>query len=142
MDHNEKHDSPEERTAFRYTYSAKEQAELKRIREKYLTDTTPDEPDAMEQIRRLDAGVHRKATVISLSLGIICTLILGLGMSLVMTDIGESLAIAKPLIPGILIGLAGMIGVILAYPLYQHILQKERRKVAPEILRLSEELLK
>ena len=72
---------------FQYTYSAKEQNEINDIRKKYL----PKEEDKMAQLRRLDASVYRKGTVVSLVIGIIGALIMGAGMSLVMTDIGAKL---------------------------------------------------
>ncbi|MBR6624239.1 MAG: hypothetical protein IKK91_10155 [Ruminococcus sp.] len=116
---------------FSYTYSAKQQEEIKKIREKYAPQT----PDKMEQLRRLDAGVTRKGTVISLIAGIIGTLILGTGMSLCMvwTDM---------FLPGIIIGIIGIAVVSSAYPLYSHITKKERKKIAPEIIRLTDELMK
>ena len=75
MDNNEKKES------FTYTYSAKEQEELKKIRQKY----EPKEEDKMDQLRRMDASVTGKATVRALTVGIIGALIMGLGMSLVMS---------------------------------------------------------
>ena len=136
MNHNESN-------SFTYTYSAKEQAELKKIREKYLVDSRQPEDDKMAQIRRLDAGVTKKATVVALEVGILGTLIMGMGMSLVMTDFREILGAYRHmyLTVGILTGVVGMIGVLAAYPLYQHLMAKERRKVAPQILRLTEELM-
>ncbi len=65
---------------------------------------------------------------------------MGTGMSLVMTDLGAKLGMTSVLIPGIAIGITGMAGVIAAYPLYQFVLKKERAKVAPRILKLTEEL--
>ncbi len=129
---------------FQYNYSAKEQAELKKIREKYITDNKTTELSAMEKIRKLDSGVTQKGTVVALIIGIIGTLIMGFGMSLIMTDIKEILGSYRDmaLIIGIIIGFIGMVGVIVAYPLYQSITEKERKKVAPEILRLTDELMK
>ena len=46
------------------------------------------------------------------------------------------------IIVGIIIGLIGIVGVSLAYPFYSYILERERKKIAPEIIRLSDELLK
>ncbi len=130
-------------TGFRYTYSAKEQAELKRIREKYSTDIESPTLSAMDRIRKLDAGVTKKGTITALIVGIVGTLVMGLGMSLIMTDLMEFFGADRDtvLIVGILIGFVGMVGVIVAYPLFQHITTKERQKIAPEILRLTEELL-
>ena len=61
-------------------------------------------------------------------------------MSLVMTDLGEKIGIAGTSLIGVLIGIVGMIGVILAYPLYRRIIEKERKKIAPQILKLTDEL--
>lgn len=123
---------------FQYTYSAKEQNEINDIRKKYL----PKEEDKMEQLRRLDASVYRKGTMTSLIIGTLGALILGAGMSLIMTDLGAKLGMASTMVPGIVIGVVGMIGVCLAYPVYQAVTKHERERIAPEIIRLSDELLK
>lgn len=117
---------------FQYTYSAKEQEEVKRIRDKYL----PKEEDKMAQLRKLDAGVSQKATMYSIMIGMIGTLILGIGMCCCMVWGGNLF------VPGIVIGLIGMAATGAAYPIYSKILKKEREKIAPEILRLTEELMK
>ncbi len=125
---------------FNYTYSAEQQEEVEAIRKKYTEDETPTEADKMEQLRRLDASVTNKATVWSLCVGIVFALVMGFGMSLVMTDLGVKLGITSYLILGIVIGIVGMLGVIAAYPLYQFVLKRERKKKAPQILKLAEEL--
>ncbi len=132
-----------ENNGFNYTYSAKEQAELKKIREKYLADTKPTELDKMAQIKMLDASVTKGATIFSLCVGIIGALIMGFGMSLIMTDLKEILGshTDMAMILGIIIGLVGMVAILVAYPLYQYISERKRKKVAPEILRLTEELM-
>ncbi len=130
----------EKKETFTYTYSAAQQEEIAAIRKKYAADTQPAEADKMEQLRKLDAGVTNKASVVALCVGILSALIMGTGMSLVMTDLGVKLGMASPLIPGMIIGIAGMAGVIAAYPLYQLVLKKQRAKVAPQILKLTEEL--
>ncbi len=128
---------------FNYTYSAKEQAELKKIRDKYLADTKPTELDKMAEIRKLDASVTKGASVCALCLGIVGALIMGFGMSLIMTDLRAVFAMngATALAVGIVIGLVGMACVIAAYPLYQYIREKRRKRIAPEILRLTDELM-
>lgn len=129
-----------EKETFNYTYSAKEQEEIKAIRKKYAT---PEEnEDKMTQLRRLDAAVTQKATTVSLVFGIIGTLIMGAGMSLIMTDIGNILGRTLALIIGITTGIIGIILACLAYPIYNRTLKKEREKIAPEIIRLSDELIK
>ncbi len=127
---------------FNYTYSASEQQEIEKIRKKYISDKSDGEQDKMEQLRRLDAGVTNKAMIVSLCIGIIGALIMGTGMSLIMTDLGEILGLSSTFVIGIILGIIGMIGVILAYPLYQYVIKKERRKIAPQILKLTEELSK
>ena len=131
-----------EKNGFTYTYSAKEQAELKRIREKYSPAT--EEETKMERLRRLDAGVTQKAQVVSLVFGIIGALLLGFGMSMCMTNLGEILGSHRDLamVVGIIIGIVGGILSSLAYPMYNHIVKREREKIAPEIIRLTDELMK
>ena len=125
---------------FKLTYSAKEQEELRKIRQKYV----PKEVDRMEQLRKLDAGVTRKAVVISLVAGIIGALVLGFGMSLIMTDVGETLGLYGKIqvVLGVVIGMIGVVLVSVAYPIYNRIARKERERIAPEIIRLTDELMK
>lgn len=130
----------EQNETFNYTYSAEQQKEIETIRKKYIADTNNNEVNKLEQLRRLDYGVTKKATIISLSVGILSVLVMGSGMSLVMTDLGEKIGIAGTSLIGVLIGVVGMIGVILAYPLYRRIIEKERKKIAPQILKLTDEL--
>ena len=127
---------------FNYTYSAKEQDEIKAIRKKYAA---PEETeDKMAQLRRLDASVTQKAQAVSLVFGVIGALILGFGMSLAMTNLGEILGSYRgmAMLFGIIIGIVGIVLVSLAYPLYNRIVKKEREKIAPEIIRLTDELMK
>ena len=130
----------ENKEGFEFTYSAKEQEEIKRIRKKYATPV--EEEDKMAQLRRLDAGVYSKATTAALVIGIIGALVMGLGMSLVMTDIGVALGTILAMIVGVGIGVIGVVLICLAYPMYTRTLKKEREKIAPEILRLTDELMK
>ena len=127
----------ENKEGFSFTYSAQQQKEVEAIRKKYL----PREADKMEQLRRLHAIPTQKAQAVSLAVGIIGALIMGTGMSLVMTDISAALG-SLAMVIGILVGIVGMVLVALAYPLYNRVLKSQREKIAPEILRLSDELLK
>lgn len=130
----------EKNEGFSFTYSAAQQQELENIRSKYL----PEEEDKMEQLRRLHRSTLKKAKKFAVALGVIGALIMGTGMSFAMTDLGEILgAYSNLAIPiGIVIGIVGMIMVALAYPAYNRVLKKERARIAPEILRLTDELLK
>ena len=130
----------EKNEGFSFTYSAEQQKEVEAIRKKYL----PKEEDKMEQLRRLHQIPTQKATSVSIAIGVIGALIMGTGMSLAMTDLGALLGSYRDLamLIGIVIGLVGMVMVTLAYPTYNRVLKKKREKIAPEILRLTDELLK
>lgn len=121
----------ENNQSFEFNYCAQEQEEIKKIREKYLP---PEERETkMDQLRRLDASVAQKGTVWSLILGIISALVMGVGMCCCM--VWNLFAV------GIAIGILGIAGVSMAYPLYTWLVQKERERMAPQILKLTEELM-
>ena len=122
---------------FTYTYSAKQQEEIKRIRKKY---SAPEE-NKMDQLRRLDQRATQKAQAWAIAVGVIGALILGTGMSLAMTELSGFLG-GTAMFIGIPVGLIGIVLVALAYPVYTRTLKKERQRIAPEILRLSDELMK
>ena len=113
---------------FEYTYSAPEQEEIRRIREKYL----PKEESTLEKLRRLDAQVERPGTVVSLVLGITGTLVFGVGLCCCL--VWNLFAL------GIMAGVIGIAMLGCAYPAYARITRKQREKMAPEILALAEEL--
>lgn len=119
-----------ENNTFNYTYSAKEQGEIEKIRKKYM----PVEQDKLAYVKKLDRSVTNKATTWSLVFGIVGALIMGSGMSLCMV------ASKTFMVLGIVIGLIGMAVLSVAYPLYTRILKKERERIAPEILRLTDEI--
>ena len=126
-----------ENNSFEYTYCAKQQQEVEEIRKAYL----PKEEDKMDELRRLHAMPNKKALSAALTVGIIGALILGTGMSLCMTELGTVLG-NYAMVAGIIVGIAGMGIVAMAYPLYSRTIKKEREKIASEILRLSDELLR
>ena len=115
---------------FEYTYSAKQQEEIERIRRKYM----PKEEDKMELLRKLDRDVTKPGTVWALVIGVLGCLLFGFGMScaLVWRD--------SLLIMGIVSGIAGMLVMGLALPVYQKITARQREKIAPQILALTKEL--
>ena len=127
----------ENNEGFSFTYSAQQQKEVEAIRKKYL----PQEENKMEQLRKLHAIPMQKAQTVSLAVGVIGAIVMGTGMSLAMTEIGAALGILA-MILGVVVGVVGMVLVAAAYPLYNRVLKKQREKIAPEILRLSDELLK
>lgn len=115
---------------FEYRYSAKQQEEIEAIRRKYL----PKEEDKIEQLRQMDKRVSHKGTIISIIIGVIGCLLLGIGMCCTMEWAG------RWFVPGIIIGVIGIVMIALAYPLYERITKKERKKIAPLILKLADEL--
>lgn len=119
MDNNEK---------FEYTYSAKQQVELETIRKKYL----PEKETKMDKLRRLDKSVTRPGTIISIIIGIAGTLIMGLGMCMCLEW--------QQFVLGIIFGLLGIAILAAAYPVFNKITQKQKEKIAPEILKLTEEI--
>ncbi|MBR0446248.1 MAG: hypothetical protein IIX23_03020 [Oscillospiraceae bacterium] len=121
---------------FILTYSSQQQKEVEAIRKKYL----PKEEDKMEQLRKLHSVPSTRAQTAALTIGIIGALIMGLGMSLIMTQLGAALGILATVL-GVILGIAGMICVALAYPIYNRVLRKQRQRIAPQILQLSDELL-
>lgn len=123
-----------EKKTYSYSYSSIENQEILRIREKYTE--TDKRGSKLEQLRKLDASVHKKATAVSIAIGIIGTLILGFGMSCV-TVWNE-----KMFVPGIIFGLIGIAGIVFAYPIYKRTAEKKRKEIAPLILKITDELLK
>lgn len=121
-----------EENKYNFTYSANEQREVKRIRDKYIKK----EENPMERLRRLDASVTQKGMTVSLIVGIVSVLILGVGMCCCL-EWSDTM-----FLPGVVIGAVGIVGMSLAYPLYKRITEKERERIAPEILRLTDELMK
>ena len=115
---------------FSYTYSARQQQEIKYIRQKY----EPQQENKMEQLRRLDRSAENPPMIIALATGILGALILGGGMSAVLVGT------AFWFIPGIIIGVVGLAIAGITYPLYLRMVKKYRDKAAPEILKILDEM--
>ena len=121
-----------DRECFAITYSAKQQEEVERIRSKYL----PKEESKMEQLIRLDKQTERPGTIASIVVGVLGMLVLGAGMSATLLYSSNT----KVFIAGIIIGIVGIIMTGMAYPIYKKVTEKERSKVAEQIIALSNEL--
>ena len=117
---------------FEYTYSAKGREEVELIKRKYLKK----EEYKLEQLRKLDKSAELPGTIYAILVGIIGTLIMGTGMSLCLVWSEQYLIL------GIIIGILGIGAISSAYPIYKRITNKRREKIAPQILKLTEELLK
>ena len=114
-----------------------EQQAAARIREHYTEKQITD----LDTLRELDAKVKRPANVFAYTFGSISAVIMGAGMSLVMTDIGATLGIASAMIPGIAIGIIGMFMALVNYPMYKGILGNRKKKYGAEILKLSDKIM-
>ena len=118
---------------FTYTYSAQENKEIQEIRKKYL----PQVESKFDELKRLDAQVQNSGMVESLSVGIGGALIFGLGMCLAMQVIGNGVAI---IVLGVFLCIVGVVGMLVAYPIYRKIFEKTKAELAPRILELTAEL--
>lgn len=117
---------------FKYSYSANQQEEINAIREKYI----PKEESKMDQLRKLDKSVTKKGTMVSMTIAIIGAFLLGIGMccTMVWSD--------KYFVLGIIIGVIGIAVISAAYPIYNKITKREKEKIAPLIIKLTDELTK
>ncbi len=122
-------------TTFIYRYSAKENTEVQEIRQKYL----PREESKFEELKRLDYTVQNSGMMESLCAGIGGALVFGLGMCLAMQVIGSGVILIAL---GVLLGIIGMVGMLVAYPVYRKVFDKTKQKLTPRILELTAELSK
>ena len=111
---------------------------VEKIRSQY-TEARHTELDAL---KALDARVKKPAHIFGYVYGTIGAIVMGAGMSLVMTDIGSVLGMAETMVPGIAVGLVGLLMACTTYPIYKKILNIRKKKYAPQILELSERAMK
>lgn len=111
---------------------------VQNIRTKY----TEKEISAVDELKALDARVSRPANVFAYVFGSIGAIVMGAGMSLVMTDISVTVGIASPMATGIVIGIIGLAMAVVNYPIYKSILSARRKKYADEIIKISDEIMK
>lgn len=123
--------------SFQYTYSAPQQQEVLQIREKYLFKTV----SSLDALKALDRKVKHPADVFCCIYGSVSAIIMGAGMSLVMTDIGTILGLSAVMVPGIAIGVAGLALTLTTYPIHKGMLSRRKQKYGPEILKLSDSIL-
>ena len=110
--------------------------------QKIRTQYTEKEHTDLDALKELDAKVKRPANVVAYIFGSIGAIVMGSGMSLVMTDVGATVGIADPMLPGIVVGIVGMLMAIINYPIYKGILGARRKKYADKIITLSEKIMK
>lgn len=109
--------------------------------QKIRTQYTEKEYTQLDELKALDANVKRPANVFAYIFGSLGAIIMGAGMSLVMTDIGSSIGIENAMTPGIVIGVIGMLIAIINYPVYKNILNSRRKKYADQVMKLSDKIM-
>lgn len=112
---------------------------VQKIRTQYMEKDSSEKN--LDLLRELDAEVKHPANVFGYVFGSISAIIMGSGMSLVMTDIGQQLGISNTMPLGIVIGVVGMLMAIATYPIYKNILASRKEKYADRILELSERIM-
>ncbi len=110
--------------------------------QKIRTQYTEKEHTQLDALQALDKKVKKPANTTAYIIGTVAALVMGAGMSLVMTDIGSTLGIESSLVTGIIIGIAGMLAALINYPVYKKILASRRKKYAKEIIALSDKIMK
>ena len=111
------------------------------IAQKIRTQYMEQQPSELDALRELDAKAKRPANVFAYTFGGISAIIMGTGMSLVMTEVGAAIGLANAMVPGIVIGVVGMAMAIINYPIYKSILASRKEKYADQILALSEKIM-
>lgn len=109
--------------------------------QKIRTQYTEKEHTQLDALKELDAKVKRPANVFAYIFGSISAIIMGSGMSLVMTDIGSSIGVENSMVPGIIIGIVGMLMAIINYPIHKSILTSRKKKYADQIMKLSDKIM-
>ena len=109
--------------------------------QKIRTQYTEKQHTELDKLKELDAKVKRPANVFAYTFGSISAVVMGAGMSLVMTEIGEVIGLASAMVPGVVIGVVGMGMALSTYPLYKKILNSRKKKYADKILALSEKII-
>ena len=93
------------------------------IVQKIRTQYTEKQHTELDALKALDAKVKKPANVFAYTYGSVSAIIMGSGMSLVMTDIGAMIGLTATMVPGIVIGIAGLAMALTTYPIYKKILQ-------------------
>lgn len=111
------------------------------IVQKIRTQYTEKEHTELDALKALDARVKKPANVFAYTYGSIGAVVMGAGMSLVMTDIGALIGLSAAMVPGIAVGIVGMGMALTTYPIYKKVLGNRKKKYAPQIMELSEKLM-
>lgn len=110
------------------------------LAQKIRAQYTEPQTTRLDELKALDRKVKRPAVITAWCVGVLSALLLGSGMSLIMTEIAAIIGLSRPMVPGLILGLTGLVLALVNYPLYTRLLQTRRRKFAPQILALTDEL--
>lgn len=109
--------------------------------QKIRTQYTEKENTKLDELKALDAKVKRHANIFAYIFGSVSAVIMGSGMSLVMTDIGSAIGIDNGMVPGIVIGIVGMLMALATYPIFKKMLASRKEKYADQIIELSDKII-
>ena len=112
------------------------------IVQKIRTQYTEKQHTELDALKALDAKVKKPAHVFAYIYGSLSAIVMGAGLSLVMTDIGAMIGLSATMVPGIVIGIVGMGMALTTYPIYKKMLSNRKKKFAPQIMELSDRLMK
>ena len=110
--------------------------------QKIRTQYTEKQHTELDELKALDAKVKKPANVFAYTYGSVSAVVMGAGMSLVMTDIGAIVGLVSAMVPGIAVGVIGMGMALSTYPIYKKILNNRKKKYAAEIMALSDKIMK
>ena len=111
---------------------------VEKIRSQYMQEQHTE----LDALKALDARVKRPARVFGYVYGTAGAIVMGAGMSLVMTDIGAVLGLEDSLVPGINLGVVGLGMALTTWPIYKKLLASRKKKYASRIMALSERIVK
>ena len=114
--------------------------EKETLAEKILSSYKEKESTELDELRRLDKSVKRPIRVFSIVFGSIWAIVMGAGMSLIMTDIGDIIGMSSSLPTGLILGITGLLFSLINYPLHKKLLSSRKKKYAPEIIALSNKI--
>ena len=108
--------------------------------EQLANEYAPKDTSKVVALRKLDAKAKRPASVFTYTFGILAALVFGTGMCLAMGQIGSGTT--GSFVLGIIVGVVGMAGICVNYPIYKKLLAKGKQKYAFEIMELAKEISK
>lgn len=110
--------------------------------QKIRTQYTEKQYTELDELKALDRKVKKPANLFAYVFGCVAALVMGAGMSLIMTDLNETLGLANPMVVGVTIGVVGLLMAIVNYPIYKGILTSRRKQYASQIMEISDKLIR